>query len=63
MTRGRQAIADPLLNLLANEDGDLDGLAERSGLDVATLLRRLLALELAGHVRRVSGGRFVRVRR
>jgi DNA processing protein len=63
MTRGCQAIADPLLNLLANEDGDLDGLAERSGLDVAALLRRLLALELAGHVRRVSGGRFVRVRR
>jgi DNA processing protein len=63
VTRGREAADDPVLQLLAKEDGDLDGLAERSGLDVATLLRRLLALELAGHVRRAPGGRFVRVRR
>jgi DNA processing protein len=61
---GRDADAeDPVLALIAREDGGLDVLAERSGLDVATLLRRLLALELAGHVRRAPGGRFVRVRR
>jgi DNA processing protein len=54
---------DSLLRLLAEEDGDVDALAKRSGLDVATLLRRLLALELGGHVRRAPGGRFVRVRR
>jgi DNA processing protein len=61
--RGREADDDPLLDLLANEDGDLDRLADRSGLDIATVLRRMLALELAGHVRRAPGGRFVRVRR
>jgi DNA processing protein len=55
---------DPLLALIAAEgEGDLDVLAERSGLTVAVLLQRLLALELAGHVRRVPGGRFVRSRR
>jgi DNA processing protein len=54
---------DPLLGLLGEADGDLDAMAGRSGLDVPTLLRRLLALELAGRVRRAPGGRFVRVRR
>jgi DNA processing protein len=55
---------DPLLALIAAEgEGDVDVLAERSGLTVAVLLQRLLALELAGHVRRVPGGRFVRSRR
>ena len=53
---------DRLLTLLATEgDGDLDLLAERSGLPVSVLLPRLLALELAGLVRRAPGGRFVRL--
>ena len=66
---GRAALGVPpgqdvVLALLATEgDGDLDLLAERSGLTVSVLLQRLLALELAGHVRRVPGGRFVRSRR
>jgi DNA processing protein len=52
---------DRLLSLLATEGaGDLDLLAERSGLPVSVLLPRLLALELAGFVRRAPGGRFVR---
>ena len=54
---------DALLALLDMEgDGDLELLAARSGLAVAVLLQRLLALELAGRVRRVPGGRFVRAR-
>ncbi len=40
---------------------DLDAIAERSGLPPARLLPRLLALELAGAIRRAGGGRFVRV--
>jgi len=52
---------DGLLALLTAEgDGDFDLLARRSGLTVAVLLQRLLALELAGRVRRAPGGRFVR---
>ena len=39
---------------------DLDEIAERSGVDRMKLLPRLLELELAGAVRRVEGGRFVR---
>jgi predicted Rossmann fold nucleotide-binding protein DprA/Smf involved in DNA uptake len=41
---------------------DLDEIAERSGLDRMKLLPRLLELELAGAVRRIDGGRFVRFR-
>ena len=41
---------------------DLDEIADRSGLDRIRLLPRLLELELAGAVRRVDGGRFVRFR-
>ncbi len=53
---------DALLALITTEgEGTLDVLAERSGLPVAVLLQRLLALELAGRVRRAPGGRFVRV--
>jgi DNA processing protein len=57
------ALSDPdgLLALLTAEgDGDFDLLARRSGLTVAVLLQRLLALELTGRVRRAPGGRFVR---
>ena len=55
---------DPLLSALEEgEAEDLDTLAARSGLDPAALLPRLLQLELQGAVRRVAGGRFVRVGR
>jgi DNA processing protein len=40
---------------------DLDSLSGHSGLDGARLLPRLLDLELRGLVRRVGGGRFVRL--
>ena len=56
------APADPVLAALApGELAGLDALADATGLDPATLLGRLLELELAGCVRRVIGGRFLRV--
>ncbi len=60
---GESAVSqDPLLACLTVSDAcNLDDLTERSGLDSATLLTRLLDLELQGVVRRVEGGRFVRV--
>lgn len=55
---------DPLLCALGEGEAyDLDALAARSGLDARTLLARLVDLELAGLVRRVGGGRFMRVER
>jgi DNA processing protein len=61
---GVQPERDALLALIGTDgDSDIDLLAERSGLPVALLLRRLLGLELAGLVRRAPGGRFVRARR
>ncbi|RPJ71016.1 MAG: DNA-protecting protein DprA [Acidobacteria bacterium] len=55
---------NPVLSLLApGEADDIDTLAARSGLKPASLLPRLLELELQGAVRRVAGGRFVRVGR
>jgi len=52
---------DPILNSLApGEPADLDEISERTGLLPARLLPRLFELELAGSVRRVGGGRFVR---
>jgi DNA processing protein len=54
--------ADPVLaTLTAHEACDLDEMAERSGVTTARLLARLFELELAGRVRRIGGGRFVRV--
>jgi DNA processing protein len=61
---GATAGHDPMLALLRAEgDGDPDLLAARSGLSVAVVLQRLMALELAGCVRRAPGGRFVRIDR
>jgi DNA processing protein len=57
------ASQDPVLRAI--DDGgayDLDEISERSGVDRMKLLARLLELELAGAVRRVDGGRFVRSR-
>jgi DNA processing protein len=54
---------DPVLRSMADgESYDLDEIADRSGVDRMKLLPRLLELELAGAVRRVEGGRFVRFR-
>jgi predicted Rossmann fold nucleotide-binding protein DprA/Smf involved in DNA uptake len=55
---------DPLLaHLPAGEDCDLDTLAARSGQAPAALLSRLMELELAGLVKRLTGGRFTRAGR
>lgn len=57
------ASQDPVLRAMDEGDAyDLDEIAERSGLDRMRLLPRLLELELAGALRRVDGGRFVRFR-
>jgi DNA processing protein len=54
---------DPVLrSMVDGESYDLDEIADRSGVDRMKLLPRLLELELAGAVRRVEGGRFVRFR-
>jgi len=50
-----------LRNLPAGEACDLDAIADRTGLPSPRLLPRLFELEMQGLVRRVGGGRFVRV--
>jgi DNA processing protein len=50
-----------LRSLPAGEPCDLDAMADRTGLPTARLLPRLFELEMQGLVRRVGGGRFVRV--
>jgi DNA processing protein len=55
---------DPVLECLTpGEPDDLDAISERSGLNSSRLLPRLFELELQGLVRRVGGGRFVRIGR
>ena len=55
------ASQDPVLRSMVEGDSyDLDEISERSGVDRMKLLPRLLELELAGAVRRIEGGRFVR---
>jgi DNA processing protein len=59
----RFASQDPVLRSMVDGDTyDFDEIAERSGVDRMKLLPRLLELELAGAVRRIEGGRFVRFR-
>lgn len=64
VARVRPGQVDPLDTVLAcftpGEACDFDDLAGRSGLPAAQLLSRLLDLQLAGWVRRLEGGRFVR---
>lgn len=61
--KANSASQDPVLRSMVEGDSyDLDEIAERSGVDRMKLLPRLLELELAGAVRRVEGGRFVRFR-
>lgn len=55
------APVDPLLRAMhAGQPYDLDGLAGLTGVDAVRLLPRLLDLELAGLLRRIDGGRFMR---
>jgi DNA processing protein len=55
---------DPVLDsLVPGEASDLDEISERSGLNAPRLLPRLFELELHGLVRRIGGGRFVRIDR
>lgn len=56
-----EAENDPLLVALGRDPCDLDTLAERSGLPAATLLARLLPLELEGRVAPLPGGRYQRL--
>jgi DNA processing protein len=59
---GGAAPTDAVLASLPDGDPcDLDEIVARSGLTVPRLLPRLLDLELRGLVRRVGGGRFVRI--
>ncbi len=62
--RGLTPKLDPVLAcLIPGEACDLDEISGRSGLKPSRLLPRLFELELQGRVRRVGGGRFVRIDR
>jgi DNA processing protein len=55
---------DPILDcLVPGEASDLDEICEKSGLQTPRLLPRLFELELRGLVRRIGGGRFIRLDR
>jgi DNA processing protein len=54
---------DPLLQALGHDPVTLDALCARTGLDTASLLARLLALELEGAVARLPGGLYQRIAR
>ena len=61
--KANPASQDPVLRSMVEGDSyDLDEISDRSGVDRMKLLPRLLELELAGAVRRIEGGRFVRFR-
>src|SRR5690606_15635816 len=59
---GTAAPESPLLRALGFDPLHLDALQARTGLDIATLNVQLLELELAGHVARLDGGRFQRLK-
>jgi len=60
----RREPSHPLLQAFTSgEPTDLDALADRTGLATARLLPALFELELQGRIRRLGGGRFVRVDR
>ncbi len=54
---------DPLLQALGHDPVTLDALCARTDLDTASLLARLLALELEGSVARLPGGLYQRIAR
>lgn len=55
------AVPDPLLGAMGFEPIGLDALQDRTGLDTASLMARLLELELDGAVGRLPGGRVQRL--
>jgi DNA processing protein len=57
----RQSPPDGLLALLGHDPVTLDALCERTGWNTARLQADLMALELAGDVRRLPGGLFQRL--
>ena len=58
---GGATSVDPLLRRMdVGHAYDLDALAATAGLDIPRLLPKIVELELAGRVRRVDGGRFMR---
>lgn len=54
---------DPLLQAMGHDPVGLDALQDRTGLDTARLMARLLELELQGCVGRLPGGRVQRLAR
>lgn len=52
----------PLLRALGYDPLHLDTLQARTGLDIPTLTAQLLELELTGHIARLDGGQFQRIR-
>jgi DNA processing protein len=59
---GRAVVTDQVLRALAEgEPADLDAIADSTGLPTSRLLPRLFDLEMQGFVRRLGGGRFVRL--
>jgi DNA processing protein len=52
---------DPLLEAMGFAPASIDQIAQRSGLDAATLAARLSRLEIAGRVEALAGGWFQRV--
>jgi DNA processing protein len=52
---------DPLLDAMGFAPASIDEIAQRSGLDAATLAARLSCLEIEGRVEALAGGRFQRV--
>ncbi len=59
---GSDVPQDPLLSAMGFEPMGLDALQDRTGLDTAHLMARLLELELDGSVGRLPGGRVQRLR-
>jgi DNA processing protein len=62
-TASRDRLAEPLASMPGGEAQDFQELMRMTQLPAGELLRQLLRAELAGHVVRTSGGRFLRVGR
>lgn len=51
---------EELLQALSHDPMSLDQLADHSGLDIVTLAKMTLDLELSGTIKKIAGGKFVR---
>ncbi|MDB5842034.1 MAG: dprA [Herminiimonas sp.] len=60
-THAVDAVADQLLKTMGHDPVEAHSLAERAGLDTATINDRLLALELDGLIELLPGGRYQRL--